>query len=280
MKNKYVRKILSQRKPFKFLASRLLWMSRLSGLLRIKQDGFCLRFYPSSLSAELWVSPEDRHSDGLFFRRYLREGDKVVDVGANIGNLTAVASLLVGMQGKVYSIEAHPQIYKYLQGNIRLNKFSNIETFNCALGNEPANVLFSDQRSDDQNRVLASGEGIIVSAKKLDDLPISDHEIALLKVDVEGYEKFVFEGGSRTLTRTQCVYFESSEQHFLEFGYKTTDLIALLRQHGFRCFRSLDAFTIGEVPIDYVSEGIENLIAVKDLQAFLARTHLVCKEEL
>jgi FkbM family methyltransferase len=271
-----ISKVLSQPKPLKFLISRFLMASGLCKFLKIQQNGFFLRFYPSSLSATLWISPEEnRLSDELFFRRYLKHGDRVIDLGANIGTLTVIASLIVGEQGKVYSIEAHPQTYKYLLGNIKVNNLSNIETSNYAIGETSKTVVFSDISSDDQNQVSTTGQGINVSMVRLDELPIENREINLLKVDVEGYEKFVFEGGSRVLNHTQCVYFESSEEHFNKFGYQTKDVIISLDRQGFKCFKLTDRSTISQLPNNYFSEKCENLIAVKNIQSFIDRTNYV-----
>ena len=64
----------------------------ISRWLTIRQAGFVLRFHPSSLSAALWIDPEDHQAEAVFFRRYLRPGDVVLDVGANVGLTTLVAS--------------------------------------------------------------------------------------------------------------------------------------------------------------------------------------------
>ena len=276
--NKYIQIIVSQPKPLRFLMSRLLWKTGLCHFYQIKQNGFNLHFYPSSLSASLWVSPEDRCSDESFFRHYLKRGDKVIDVGANIGNLTAVASLSIGEEGKVYSIEAHPRIYNYLLGNIKLNNFLNIKAFNYAVGNFSERKYFSNENTDDQNVVMQENKGIIVQMKKLDELPINDKEIHLLKIDVEGYEKFVIEGGNRILQHTKCLYFESYEKHFNQFNYSTTDLIKLLASQGFVCYKIDEEDFINRVPENYMSETCENLIGIKNLEEFMTRTNFKYKE--
>lgn len=270
--NKYIQILSNQKKPLKFIASRLLMKSRMCQLLRINKQGFSLCFYPSALSATLWVDPDDRYAEESFFRSYLKPGDKVIDVGANIGVLTTVASLTVSSQGKVYSIEPHPQIYQYLLGNIALNKLENVETFNCAVGEKSGNIIFSDKSNDSQNQVVKIGHGLTIPMSKLDDLPIPEAKVSLLKIDVEGYEKFVVEGGKRVISKTQCVYFESFEEHYLKFGYKTRDMLELLVNSGFKILKAIDDLTVCSVSGDYVSQECENLIAVRDLNSFLSRT--------
>jgi FkbM family methyltransferase len=247
-----------------------------SGLCRffkIQQNGYCVHFYPTSLSAQLWVSPEDRFDDELFFRRYLQDKDNAIDIGANIGTLTLVAAAIVGKEGKIYSIEAHPMTYKYLLGNMELNNSSNIEALNYAVGETSKKIGFSDLYSDDRNQVSIDGKGIQISMVKLDELLTIDREINLLKIDVEGYEKFVFEGASSILDRTQCIYFESWETHCRIFGYSTIDIIDLLKKKGFQCFKFDCDNTIAELQDGYISEECENLIALKNVHNFITRTN-------
>jgi hypothetical protein len=51
----------------------------------------------------------------------LRRGDTFVDVGANIGYYSLLASKLVGPGGSVVALEASPTIFHQLQDNLRLN---------------------------------------------------------------------------------------------------------------------------------------------------------------
>lgn len=276
---KKIKIILSQQKPIKYLMGRILYKSGLCILFKIQRNGYSLHFSPSALSATLWVYP-DRHqsTEEYFFQKYLKMGDKVIDIGANIGVLAIRAALSVGVEGQVYSVEPHPRIYQYLLNNIKLNKLKNVQTFNYAMGESSEDsIVFSQKADDSQNQVVKMGQGISVTMKKLDDLPIKESEINLLKIDVEGYEKFVLEGGSQLLDRIQCIYFESWEVHFTKFGYKTTDVIALLRDKGFQCFKMFDHSTLTSVSQGYTSEKCEDLIAVKDIKLLLERTGFSCK---
>src|SRR5262245_25225023 len=57
-----------------------------------------------------------------YVRTRLRAGDTFIDVGANIGYFTLLASRLVGPTGHVYAIEASPSIYQRLTRNVGLNR--------------------------------------------------------------------------------------------------------------------------------------------------------------
>jgi len=254
-----VQKVTNHPRPLRFLASRLLWHSGLCPILTISRDNYSLRFYPSACSASMWLDSDTGKHDEAVFRKLLRPGDIVIDVGANIGSLTLAASSLVGPTGKVFSVEAHPIIYKYLIGNLKLNNATNVTAFNVACGRESGVAHFSDNKSDDQNSI--SDDGLQVPIRRLDELIEIPAQacIALLKIDVEGYEKPVLEGCTSLLARTNAVYFESWEQHVRKYGYRLAETFSLLRDFGFQIQRP------GGEPVDpdYRSVDCENLLATK-----------------
>jgi len=271
---RYWRIIRQQKRPVRFVVGHLLMRSGLSPLVRLRQKGFSLRFYPSAISLNIWqgLSGAAHPSDlEVLFRSYLKPGDTVIDVGANIGYYSLLASVLVGEAGHVYAIEAHPRVFRYLQGNLALNKVTNMDARHVALGDKEGTLRFSDIKADDMNRVVEDGAGIEVAVRRLDDLKISSNRIAILKVDVEGYEFFVLRGAAGLLKNVECVVYESWEDHFSKYGRSGADVVGLLSGMGFRVVRFAGE-RIEPVPQDCVSRVCEDLLAVRDLSAFLKRT--------
>jgi FkbM family methyltransferase len=238
--------------------------------MKISQKGFQLRFYPSNVSEQLWVNPTWRDQELCFFRSYLKPADRVIDVGANIGDTALTAALCVGSRGRVWAIEPHPRTYGFLIGNIALNDASNIEATNAAAGSEAGDVPFGNGRRDDMNRVGV--KGILVSARRLDDLVPYRGEIRLLKIDVEGYELAVLKGASKILSNTHCVYFEVSEDQYRNFGYTIKEVLDLLRGSGFSLFRPECRNVMRQIDCWYSPKGTENLIAVRDTTDLARRT--------
>jgi FkbM family methyltransferase len=193
-------------------------------------DGGRLRFYPSSISAALWMSAADRNEDAEFLQLALRQGDTYIDCGANIGHLAVVARRIVGATGSVVAIEANPKVYGYCLGNLRLNGFDDVRAINVALGDKSGRVAISDRRDDDQNRI---GEGATtVPMRPLDDL-VEAPRIDLLKLDVEGYELNVLHGALRTLSNTSIVYCELSSSNCRRYGYEPGEVERVLAGSGF-----------------------------------------------
>jgi FkbM family methyltransferase len=261
-----------QKRPARFLISRALMRTGTSRFLSIRMEGLTIPFQPTALSAALWIDASERHADEEFLRRYLKPGDAVIDVGANIGHLALTASARVGAQGVVYAIEPHPRTFKYLMANVELNRAQNVKALNTAVGHTIGQVLFSDSRSDDQNSVVVNRPGIEVPITRLDDLAIAEDLIALLKVDVEGFEKPVLEGASAVLARTLAVYIESWDTHFARFGYVSGDLFRLLRSSGFELFRFVSESRIARLAVTHASQHCENLLGLRNCDDFLLRT--------
>ncbi len=272
---RYLTILRSQNHPWLFLISRLLMRTGLSKRLFIPQGGFRLRFYPSSLSASLWIDPEDRKDDVAFLNDYLRVGDTVVDVGANIGSLSIASALCVGASGHVLAIEPHPRIYGYLLGNLELNSVGNVKPVNTALGDKTGELWFMDERSDDQNSVAKEGVGIRVPVTTLDEVAAELGRISLLKIDVEGYEVAVLAGAAEVLSRTECVYCESYESHFQKLGWTTGDLIGKFEAAGMQVFSGIKQRRLVRVRPGYVSEGCEDLVALHDPKSIQGRMKCV-----
>jgi len=128
-----------------------------------------------------------------------RDGDIFLDVGANIGYYTLLAASL-SKSGKVYSVEANPQVYKRLLNNIQINGFTNVFSFNVAAGNtnlvtplDEKFGLFSHGTivSEKDASLLADGT-IKVQMRRLDDL--LKPPLSLIKMDIEGAEPFALQG--------------------------------------------------------------------------------------
>jgi hypothetical protein len=65
--------------------------------------------------------------------------------------------------------------------------------------------------------------------------------VALLKIDVEGFEIAVLQGAAGVVSRTACVYCESFEQNLQKLGCSTGDLIRKLEDAGLRVLTGIKA---------------------------------------
>jgi FkbM family methyltransferase len=257
-------------RPLRLITARLLQRSGLSRLFTIRLDGYALRFFPTNLSANLWIDPSSRFHDLSIFLDYCRPGDLVVDVGANIGEVAIVCSQRVGDTGRVVAFEPHPRIFNYLQGNLALNRCSNVTARPVALGSGAATARMSDDRRDDMNRLTTDG-AIEIACSTLD-AEVPDRPVALLKVDVEGTELQVLRGAAATLRRTQCVNCELIDEHCRRYGHSPAEVIGLLRAAGFGTYIVQAPRRLQPVTESFAGTGAYELIAVRNPAAFLERT--------
>jgi FkbM family methyltransferase len=141
-----------------------------------------------------------------FFLTAIGEGQVVVDIGANIGYYTLIASKLVGPSGKAYAFEPDPVHYGYLRENIRANRCSNVEAMQKAVtsgveGEAPfwpepngsAGSLHSRPRTPP----------VVVRTISLDEFfaRLGWPRVDFVKIDVEGAETEAIEGMAQVSER-------------------------------------------------------------------------------
>jgi len=141
--------------------------------------------------------------------RLLEPGDTFVDVGANIGYMTAAAIARLGTKGRVVAFEPHPELHRALLYNIgratRLYPLY-VESHAEALSDTHGRVWLSFPEGFGTNsglgRISADGgtSGVEVPAVRLDDYSGKfGPAITVLKLDVEGHEASVLRGASKLL---------------------------------------------------------------------------------
>jgi FkbM family methyltransferase len=225
--------------PMRLVTSRLLMRTGLCRFFSIPRHKYTLTFFPTALSAALWVNPRERHDEEMFLRHLVQPGDTVIDVGANIGSITLALADAVGPTGRVLSIEPHPRLFRSLAANIARNNVFHVEAINCALGETKAILRFSDRREDDQNAVVSGDDmtdALEVPIRSLDSLA-PPGPIELLKIDVEGYEYFVLKGATQSLRRTRKIYLEYVPEFSARYGSNVPAPWKPALDAGFRLFQ-------------------------------------------
>ena len=142
------------------------------------------------------------------FKNVVKEGDVVLDLGANIGYYSLLAARLVGEKGKVYAFEPEPVNYSLLLKNIELNGYDNIVAVQKAVSNVAGKVrLFLDKKDTgahtiyqpDDEREFTEVESVILD----DFFKAKEHPINVIKMDVEGAEMAAFSGMDRIIRESE-----------------------------------------------------------------------------
>ena len=253
-------------KGARFLWRSLLHISRISSFIIFERKGIQLYCHNDPFSFWLWNHPEELREDELFFKQFLREGDMVIDAGANIGLLTLRAAKMVGGEGKVISIEPHPETFRWLEKNAFLNNFSNIAFINVAVGHKEQVVPFTNFKIKDINKISEAEGTLSLPMTTLDILCGNISHCALLKLDVEGFELPALFGAEALLQKTDVIMFESSPRNFALQNYTLQDIFRYLKLQGFSIYTLGPDFAIEAVAPNYETvQKYENLFATKDV---------------
>jgi FkbM family methyltransferase len=217
--------------------------------------------------------------------RLMDPGEVAVDIGANIGHMTSVMASRAGKQGKIISVEPHPELFEELHFNVSrwqsLMDVPDIVLHNLALSDRPGRALLHIPHGFRANRGTASllepsgqeteRESHPVDVNTLDALLYGNDKIGVLKIDVEGHELAVLQGSMELLRNGHA-----RDIIFEEHGMPPTPVIALLRENGYVVFhmgQRLRGPEILDIRQPYIPKVVHppSFLATIDPQRALAR---------
>lgn len=137
-----------------------------------------------------------------FWKKFIDDGDIVIDVGANFGYWTMVASKLVGTSGKVISFEPIDTTYKIISKNITTSKLKNVDLYKVGLSNENKQATFHISSMDGIGGSSTQGLHSVVNFNQEQEVTLVSLDtfinlkkpISLIKLDIEGGELFALYG--------------------------------------------------------------------------------------
>lgn len=203
----------------------------------------------------------------------VRGGDHFVDVGANVGYFTLLASLLVGPAGHVTSFEPCPVTFQRLVNHIHINNVRNVSAYQHACSNTEGmvtvhTVATNNPGASTLRNVGGAADTCSVAAVRLDSVLSKTVQYRLVKIDVEGAEMHVIEGMQELLDagKIDAILCEVTDQFLRQLGKNAKQLFFRLREAGFepyqvghrKLFRT-DVETINDVQANvlFVSERLE-----------------------
>ncbi len=180
-----------------------------------------------------------------FVRSFVRPGDVVVDVGANVGLFTLIAAAAVGSTGQVHAFEPVPGNFARLQENLGLNQLHNVVAQRMALGEEAGDLTLGVDHAEGAPSGVSghfteggSRDAVQVPVCRLDDY-LAEHlrnrHLRLVKIDVEGMEPLVLRGLDRQLNDhwPDAFLIEVNPGVLAARGRSAAELIALVRDRGY-----------------------------------------------
>ena len=220
-------------------------------------------------------------------RTLLRAGDTVFDVGSSIGLYSVFASRIIGPSGRVYAFEPAPETFWMLHETLVLNRCTNVTPLQKAVYSDQGTVkihLFESQYGEwntlgmptmttPQGRKVMPTDSVDVECETIDSFCRGQgiDRISFLKVDVEGFEKKVFEGANQFLAdrRIDFISFEISQDPLKGAHFTAKETFEILASFGYHSFAFSDAFGSFTGPVTDSNEYWANYFAsTRDLSQY------------
>lgn len=223
--------------------------------LKIQIDNFTINTLPND-----WVGISINNNKTwephitTFLKRNLTLDSVFVDAGSNYGWHSIKSSLFCKT---VYSFEPQKYIHDVQRMSIDDNNILNIKLFNCGLGevNETKEMtpIQYDNTSLNMGDLSIGVGGERIEVRTLDSFDLD--RLDFIKIDVQGYEKFILKGAKNTINKCKPTIIIEMEDHQLKrFGYGVTELFELIRSFGYHIY-----FLDYHYPSDHVCVHKDNL---------------------
>jgi FkbM family methyltransferase len=172
----------------------------------------------------------------VFLKRNLTNNDVLLDAGSHFGWHSINSSKLCK---KIYSFEPQKPLYEVQKLNITQNNINNVELFNLALGStkEIKNLHGVDYASEsihmgDLSLQHDGSVGESVEVTTIDSLNLD--KLDYIKIDVQGYEKFLLEGGENTINALKpTIIIEIEDCQLGKFGVHSKDIFNILKNKNY-----------------------------------------------
>lgn len=233
-------------------------------------------------SRRMWVDINDRAvSFGCLYEIYephetavigklLRPGDTFVDIGANIGWFSILASTLIGPSGRILAFEPRPDTFERLASSLSMIPLGDVaKALNVGLSDSEIsmNLTWAPNSPNPGGSHLIRGDiaegqaGACVNLKTLDSFDLASCDF--IKIDIEGAELKAMQGARDTLHRLRPVILSElhSSQLKLVSDCLLSEYVSYMSNIGFACFR-IDDHRLGEALSAGEADVIDKIISV------------------
>jgi FkbM family methyltransferase len=188
-------------------------------------------------------------------KRFLKPGDVFVDVGANIGYLSAVAADLVGRRGQVHCFEPVPAYHERLCRVAELNPEYSITANACAAGETTGRCTIYITREPGQNTLVRAYKTApeIVGTMEVPVVRVDSYlearrigRVASVKIDAEGFELPILKGLQRVFERSPhrpAIICEIAPRAYPLLGRSVRELTAFMARYGYAARDLIDHST-------------------------------------
>jgi FkbM family methyltransferase len=183
----------------------------------------------------------------MLFEALLRPADQFLDIGANIGMISLLASPLIGGRGAGFSFEPNPEVFAKLRRHFEVNKITNLEAMPFALGDRESVARLAIPRRNSGCGSLAGGAADEGAARVFEVETVAGRRYlerldsarpTVVKIDVEGYEVKVLRGIEEILDWPEVAFvIEVKESLLRKAGDSAETVFDLFVGRGYRPYR-------------------------------------------
>lgn len=260
---------LNKKNPWKgmvrFLKWQLrgIWTKKPIILKWVDQSLLTIKKSDTTLTANIYWGLTE-YKEMLFLLHFLNPDNLFVDVGANMGTYTVLASKCVGAHSISY--EPVSATVLRLKEQIALNSINSLVTVNEKVVANLSGTLKISKNKFAENKVIQQSENLLyeeVPAVSLDD-DIRTEKKIFLKIDVEGYESNVLKGASKLLGSGQIVAaIIEINGSGASYGFSDEQVYNMMQDFGFSAFdynphqkrlEKLNGFNKGELNTIFIAD--------------------------
>lgn len=245
MKSRAILKYLPRIRP-KELGSLIAWLLRIRRI-PAQADGVTLSVDPSTLFGARIIEHGTYESEVVgMLRSILREGDGFVDLGANEGFFSMIASGIVGPTGRVFAIEPQERLWPVIMQNVVLNDAANVVLVPFAVSDAPgeAEIVVTPASNSGAASLVPNSSMLSrlrpkqqVVTRSLDDLSRRYRfgGIGLMKIDIEGFELNALRSAESLMKSKMIrnIIVEIHPAHLAALGQSQEEVFKLLEQYGY-----------------------------------------------
>ena len=179
------------------------------------------------------------------FNDIIKNGEILLDVGANIGYFTLLMAKLSGPSGKVFSFEPEDKNFKILEKNVKINNYHNVVLEKKGVSDRNGiNKFFLSSKNTGMHSLQKIRDD--VKEVKIDVIRLDDYfsaldlaeKISLIKIDVEGAE-FQVLNGMKTILKNKNLklLIEFIPEHLKKHGTNPGDVLKILEDNNFKIYQ-------------------------------------------
>jgi FkbM family methyltransferase len=184
-----------------------------------------------------------------FFKKFIKKGDLIIDIGANIGDTTVPMALAAGSSGITFGFDPNPFVFKILEVNASLNKEKqNIIPLLYAITVKDEEFYYVSSEASFSNGAISptknSVHGKYIFPDKIKGINLLAFleekynerlkDFSFIKIDTEGYDKEIIKSIPELINKYKPTIVAES------FGNNTpeekVELYNVIAQHGYEIF--------------------------------------------